>query len=104
MNKQSRVGETISPDGYRKLETFLMPKRVVTTRDLVGVLKQLGFNEAAKRGGHTLFQHRKKGAVTVPTDRSYVPMVHFRAIERTMENYDIISRLEFGKKLDVQIP
>jgi len=82
-----------------------MPKRAVTTRDLVGVLKQLGFNEAAKRGGHTLFQHRKKGAaVTVPTDRPYVPMVHFRTIERTMENYDIISRLEIEKKLDVQIP
>jgi predicted RNA binding protein YcfA (HicA-like mRNA interferase family) len=104
MNKQSRAGETISPDGCRKLETFLMPKRV-TTRDLVGVLKQLGFDEAAKRGGHTLFQHRKKGAaVTVPTDRPYVPMVHFRTIERTMENYDIISRLELEKKLDVQIP
>jgi len=82
-----------------------MSKRAVTTRNLVHVLKQLGFNEAARRGGHTLFQHRKKGAaVTVPTDRPYVPMVHFRTIERTMENYDIISRLKFEKKLDAQIP
>jgi len=81
-----------------------MPKRVVTTRDLVGVLRQLGFSEVTKRGSHTLFQHRQKGAsVTLPTGRSYVPMVHLRAIEQTMENYNIISRPEFEKKLDIQI-
>jgi predicted RNA binding protein YcfA (HicA-like mRNA interferase family) len=81
-----------------------MAKRLATTRDVVRLLRELGFSESNKSGTHTLFRHRTKGAsVTLPTGRPRVPTVHLRAIEQTMENYDIISRHEFEKKLDAPI-
>jgi predicted RNA binding protein YcfA (HicA-like mRNA interferase family) len=81
-----------------------MAKQLVTTRDMVRVLRELGFSESDRLGAPTLFHHRKKGAsVTLPTSRSYVPTVHLRAIEQTMENYDIISRRDFEKKLDMPV-
>jgi hypothetical protein len=43
----------------------------------------------------------RKEPVTLPAARPYVPMVHLPAIEQTMENYDIISRRDFDKKLDI---
>ena len=79
-----------------------MAKQLVATRTLVRVLRELGFSESNRLGTHTLFHHGKKGAsVTLPTSRLYVPTVHLRAIEQTMENYEIISRRDFEKKLDV---
>jgi predicted RNA binding protein YcfA (HicA-like mRNA interferase family) len=78
-----------------------MTKPLAATRDVVCVLTELGFSESYRSGAHTLFRHGAKGAlVTLPTRRSRVPAVHLRAIAQTAENYDIISRHEFEKKLD----
>jgi predicted RNA binding protein YcfA (HicA-like mRNA interferase family) len=79
-----------------------MPSRAVTTSELVKVLRELGFAETVKLGAHTVFRHRNKQAsVTIPTGRPYVPMVHLRAIQETMSNYDIISRTDFEKRLNI---
>jgi predicted RNA binding protein YcfA (HicA-like mRNA interferase family) len=79
-----------------------MLRRAVTTRELVIFLRELGFVEAVKLGTHTVFRQRKKGAsVSIPTGRKYVPMVHLRAIQETLLNYDILSPTEFEKRLSI---
>jgi hypothetical protein len=51
-----------------------------------------------------VFRHRNKPAsVTIPTGRSYVPMVHLRAIQETQSNYDIISRRDFWETFERRI-
>jgi predicted RNA binding protein YcfA (HicA-like mRNA interferase family) len=81
-----------------------MPKKNVATRDLVKVLRDLGFVERRKKGGHLLMAHAQKGAlVTIPTARSFVPVVHLQAIERSLESYGVISRDEFEDRLDIRL-
>ena len=79
-----------------------MPRGVVTTAELVKLLRERGFMETVKLGTHTVFRHKGKGAsVTLPTNRKYVPMVHLRAIQETMVNYNILSRGEFEQRLGI---
>ncbi len=79
-----------------------MPSRVVTTAELVKVLRQLGFKEEIKLGSHTLFRDgTTKASVTLPTGRKYVPVVHLQAIQETLFNYGIVSRGDFEKRLDI---
>jgi predicted RNA binding protein YcfA (HicA-like mRNA interferase family) len=82
-----------------------MPKNnVVTTRDLVSVLRALNFVERERRGSHVMFAHKDKGVVvTVPTSRQFVPLVHLRAIEKSLEGFNIISSAKFEKKLGVHM-
>jgi predicted RNA binding protein YcfA (HicA-like mRNA interferase family) len=81
-----------------------MAKKSVTTRNLVKVLRDLGFLERRKKSGHLLMAHSQKGAlVTIPTARSFVPIVHLQAIERSLESYGVISRDEFEDRLDIRM-
>jgi predicted RNA binding protein YcfA (HicA-like mRNA interferase family) len=82
-----------------------MPKNnVVTTRNLVNVLRDLNFVERERRGSHVMFAHRNKGVVvTVPTARQFVPLVHLRAIERSLEGFNIISPVKFEEKLGIHM-
>jgi predicted RNA binding protein YcfA (HicA-like mRNA interferase family) len=81
-----------------------MPRNGVTTRELVNVLRDLDFVERERRGSHVMFAHKHKGVmVTVPTSRQFVPLVHLRAIEKSLEGFNIISPAKFEKKLGVQM-
>jgi predicted RNA binding protein YcfA (HicA-like mRNA interferase family) len=80
-----------------------MAKNGVTTRELVNALRDLNFVERERRGDHVMFAHKDKGVlVTVPTSHQFVPLVHLRAIEKSLEGFDIISSVKFEKKLGVQ--
>jgi predicted RNA binding protein YcfA (HicA-like mRNA interferase family) len=78
-----------------------MPKQTVTPQEVRKVLIKLGFVET-DLGSHALFRHKsKKASVTLPTRLRNVPTVHLRAIEQTLENYNIMSRDEFEEQLEV---
>jgi len=81
-----------------------MAKNGVTTRKLISALRDLNFVERESRGDHVMFAHKDKGVlVTVPTARQFVPLIHLRAIEKSLEGFDIISSAKFEKKLGMQM-
>ena len=81
-----------------------MPKNGVTTRDLISALKDLNFVERQRRGSNVMFAHKDKGViVTVPTSNHFVPLVYLRAIEKSLEGFNIISSSKFEKKLGVHM-
>lgn len=81
-----------------------MPSKQVTAREMVEALRKLGFRESAKRGDHVLFQHPKSGVIlSLPTGERHVRLVVIRAIERSLENFDIVSPNGFRKMLNIEL-
>jgi predicted RNA binding protein YcfA (HicA-like mRNA interferase family) len=53
------------------------------SRKIIKILKQNGWYETAKVGSHTQFRHpERKGCVTVPHPKKYLPIGTLKSIER----------------------
>lgn len=53
------------------------------SRNILKILKQNGWSEAAKAGSHSQFRHpNKKGRVTVPHPKKDIPIGTLKSIER----------------------
>jgi predicted RNA binding protein YcfA (HicA-like mRNA interferase family) len=80
-----------------------MPSKQVSVREMSHVLHQLGFVERARRGAHVLLQHPDKGVmINLPTGERYVRLIILRSIEKSLENYHVVNRHEFRKRLGIE--
>jgi predicted RNA binding protein YcfA (HicA-like mRNA interferase family) len=53
------------------------------SRDVIKLLEADGWKEVARKGSHAQFKHPlKKGRVTVPDPKRYVPVGTLRSIEK----------------------
>jgi len=77
-----------------------MLRKPIKTKDLIKILKKFGFVGKRTKHGHTIFAHAKTGlVVTLPTNRTEVPSVYLRSIERQIGNFNIASDHEFERML-----
>lgn len=68
-----------------------MSRKSLKTKHIVEVLQQLGFVIAMRKGSHAVFRHEGTGLViTIPVARDEIPLVYLRAIERQIDNFNII--------------
>lgn len=73
-----------------------MRKKAVSTKDILRVMRKLGFVDRTSKGSHLVLQHLASGlVVAIPVSRSEVPLAILNGIERQMENFQIITREKF---------
>ena len=62
----------------------------ISTRNLVNAMRAVGFVDKSRYGSHLVLRHQSTGLLlTIPTDRSFVPVVHIQAIKQQLRNYRI---------------
>jgi predicted RNA binding protein YcfA (HicA-like mRNA interferase family) len=75
----------------------------ITYRELEQVLLGLGFKRLRAPGSHVYFEHAPSGAAVIVKDYNpseAVPLYKLSAAEAALENFGILERSEFRRRLE----
>ncbi len=78
-----------------------MPRKAIAALDLINFIERMGFVRLrAGKGGHALFRHQATGLlVTLPAEAKELRPVFVRAIQKQLDNFNIVSEEKFEKML-----
>jgi predicted RNA binding protein YcfA (HicA-like mRNA interferase family) len=78
-----------------------MPRSAVAADDLVNLIERIGFVRLrAGKGNHAVFRHEATGlVVTLPTGSKELRPIRVLAIQKQLDNFNIVPEEKFEKML-----
>ncbi len=78
-----------------------MSRNAVATLDMINFLERIGFVQLrAGKGRHAVYRHEATGLlVTLPTGDKDLRPIFTRAIQKQLDNFNIVSEEKFDKML-----
>ena len=78
-----------------------MPKQAIATHDLINFIEKIGFVRLkAGNGQNAVFRHEATGlVVSLPTGAKDLRPIYVRAIQKQLDNFNIVPEEKFEKML-----
>jgi predicted RNA binding protein YcfA (HicA-like mRNA interferase family) len=76
-----------------------MPKQAIATHDLINFIEKIGFIRLkAGSGQNAVFRHEETGlVVSLPTGAKELRPIYVRAIQKQLDNFNIVPEEKFEK-------